>query len=162
AGDRERHAEACVVIQLEAERRAEAAVALNRRHEPVAAVLHLLTTVARVETRRPRVEYRQSELQPAAGGHGLAAFANYEARLLMVRRNRSRQVRLLDARIAVAHRVVVDVLAELPLDRTTLALAEQIRLVESHESAHARALTDRRAEVHVARALLFHVEDQVD
>src|SRR6185503_698171 len=56
---------------------------------------------------------------------------------------------------------VVHVTSELPLERAALAATEQVRLVESDEAADAQALTDGRPEVHVTRALLFDVEDDV-
>ena len=64
--------------------------------------------------------------------------------------------------IAVREAEVVDVLAELPVQRALLAHAEQVRLIEADEAADARALPHRRAEVHVPGALLLHVEDDVD
>src|SRR6185437_7658015 len=106
-----------------------AAVAVDRGHETVAAIAHPLAAVAHVKARRVRgVRQREAELQLSAGRVRLADVANDEPRPLVVQRDRSRNVRLANARIRVAQAEVADVLAKLPLERSALALAEQIRL----------------------------------
>ena len=122
------------------ERRSEAPVALDRADQAVAAVAHALAAVADVEARPPRIRQREAELQLAARRVRLADVANDEPRPLIVEGNRARDVRLADSRIGVAEAEVADVLSELPLQRSALALAEQVRLVEAEESAEAGAL----------------------
>src|SRR5262249_51500789 len=115
-----------------------------------------------VEPGELRARKREADLDLAAARRRLADVANDEPRLLVIRRHRSRDVRLLDPGIRIGEAEILDVLAELPLERAALALAEQVRLIEADEAADARSLAHGRAEVHVARALLLHVEDQVD
>src|SRR4029079_8883210 len=140
----------------------EAPVAIDRGDETVAAVLHALTAVRRVEACRLRVGEREADLQLSAGRRRLTDVLNDEARLLMVGGDRARHVRLLDERIGVAQAEILDVFPELPIQRTALALAEEVRLVEADEAADAISLSDRRAEVDVAGALFLDVEDDVD
>src|SRR5690606_7586194 len=67
-----------------------------------------------------------------------------------------------DRGVAVGDACVVDVLPELPVDRDTLALPEQVRLVEPYEASEAVSLTEGCTEVHVAGSLLLDVEHDVD
>src|SRR5689334_5351911 len=48
------------------------------------------------------------------------------------------------------------------MQRPALALSEEVRLIERDDYADAEPLSNRRAEIDVPGALLFHVEDDVD
>src|SRR5512133_4096817 len=105
------------MVERESQRRSEAAVAVDRGDETIAAIAHTLATVADEESREARIRERETDLQLAAGRVRDADVANDEARALLVERDRSRDVRLFDARVGVAHVEVADVPAELPLQR---------------------------------------------
>src|SRR6266480_4447401 len=64
-------------------------------------------------------------------------------------------------RVGVGDGEVADVLAELPLEVALFPLPEQVRLVETEETAHPRALPDRSPEVDVAGVFLRDPEDDV-
>src|SRR5690606_25697750 len=96
-----------------------------------------------------------------AGPRATAEVADIIARPRVVRLHRPGNQRPLDRRVREADVGVVDVTAEQALDRPSLALAEEVRLVEPDEAADPGALPHRRAEVHVAGALLLHREDDV-
>ena len=80
----------------------------------------------------------------------------------MVRRDGAGVLGFPDERVRVRQAEVIDVLPELPVERSLLAQAEQVGLVESDEAAHAGALAHGRAEVHVAGALFLHVENDIE
>ncbi len=142
SGNGERLPKPGIMVERKAQSRSEASVALNRSHQAVTAVADTLAAIADVEARIPRVGQRPTELELATGRVRLADVANDEPRSLIVEGNRAGNVRLLDARIGIAEAEVADVLPELPLQRSSLALAEQVGLVEAEEAAQARPLPD--------------------
>src|SRR5690606_28453553 len=109
-----------------------------------------------------RTRERIADAQVRADARVLAEVGDAEPRLRVVALDLRRHQRAADVRVRVRGVEVVDEAAVLPVDRAALALAEEVRLVEADESADARALARRGAEVHVARALLLHAEHDVD
>ena len=162
---RERHLDARVAREVEAERRPEASRAAVRRdlaEQAGAAVAYGFRAVGDAEARPAGPEEREREPQRSARACGLPEVRDRVLRLRAVERHRHGGARLVQRRIGVRELQVVDVSAVLPVDRAALALAEQVRLVEADESAEPRALPHGSAEVHVARALLLHLEHDVD
>src|SRR5687768_15976342 len=154
---REREPDPGVVIEVHAESRARARhhVAVDLADQAFTAIVHSLRAVRCEEPREARAEQREADLQLAADPRLAADVADVVARLRVISRDRPRELRLLDEGITVREAEVVDVLAELPIQRPLLAHAEQVRLIESDEASDAGALPHRRAEVHVPRALLL-------
>src|SRR5690606_19061938 len=87
--------------------------------------------------------------------------SDYELRTRAIGRHGTAEQRAPDRGIRVGDAHVVDVATELPVHRHSLALPEQVRLIESDKATESVSLTERRSEVHLPRALLFHVEDDV-
>jgi hypothetical protein len=80
----------------------------------------------------------------------------------VIRAHGSRDTTLLDGRVRVRQVEVIDVAAELPLQRALLAEAEEVRLLESDEAADTSPLPDRRSEIHAPGPFLLHAKDDVD
>ena len=133
-----------------------------RRSDGALAVLDPLQPVAHEEPGVARAEERKADLQRPAGLPPAAKVAHDEALPRVEERDRARHPALLDGRVGVREREIVDVGAELPLELAPLAPAEQVRLFEPEEAADAGALPQRRAEVDVAGALLLDPEHHID
>src|SRR5262249_34116464 len=135
--------------------------AIDRRRESLVPVAHVLRAVFDEEARPARPRHRQAKPQLATLARLAAQVADDEARLRVIQVDRTRDRRVFDARIRVRHVEIVDVLPVLPLQRRALAEAKQVRLLEADESPETGALSHRRAEAHLARLLLLHLEDDV-
>src|SRR5690606_34832796 len=129
--------------------------------QAVSSELHRLHPVAYREEGARNVRHWKAETDVGAGTELASEVTNRELRASTIRRGGATDHGSANGRIGVRHAYIVDVATVLPVARDSLALPEQVRLVQPDETSNAVPLSERGTEVHVPRPLLLHGEDDV-